>query len=118
MRFSLLSIMGLVVFLNGCAQSPETIQPAYVSPVTYQNWSCEQLSQEEINLANAYATAAAEQSQARTADTWGVILIGVPTASLSGENIAPQVANIKGQQQAVRQSEISKNCATSAPKTP
>jgi len=104
-------VVFLLITLLGCAQSPDSIQPAYVSTFTYQNWTCEQLAEEQIYLDNAYTSAAAEQNHARTVDTWGVILIGVPTASLSGENIAPQVASIKGQQEAVRQSEIQKNCS-------
>ncbi|MDE8343024.1 MAG: hypothetical protein POG24_04320 [Acidocella sp.] len=118
MRFSLQASIFLLISLASCAQAPESIQPAYVSTITYQNLTCEQLSQEQVNLDNAYTSAAAEQSHARTADTWGVILIGLPTASLSGENIASQVASIKGQQEAVRQSEILKNCASPPTKAP
>ena len=98
--------------LAGCAESPESIAPAYVSTVTYQNWTCEQLGEEEARLNQAYMAAAQQQHNARTNDTWGVVLLGLPTASLSGENIAPQIANLKGQLTAVHQSQTLRNCRT------
>jgi hypothetical protein len=99
------------LFLSACAAPPESIAPAYVSPVPYQNYSCKQLGEESQRLDSAYATAAAEQTKARNDDTLGVILIGLPVSSMSGENVAPQVAQIKGQQQTVQQMMITKNCA-------
>lgn len=103
-------IFGMAAIAYGCAERPESIAPSYVSTVTYQNWTCQQLGEEEQRLNAAYVTAAQQQRDARTNDTWGVALIGLPTASLSGENIAPQIANLKGQLNAVHQSETLKNC--------
>lgn len=94
----------------GCAKSPESIAPAYVSEVPYSQWTCEQLGQEQQRLSSAYTVAAQQQNNARGNDIAGVILIGLPVSSLSGDNIAPQIAQIKGQQDAVRKSMILKNC--------
>ncbi|WP_281405000.1 hypothetical protein [Nitratireductor sp. XY-223] len=42
-------------------------------------------------------------------DVVGVILIGLPVSSLSGDNIAPQIARLKGEKEAIRQAQI-KRC--------
>jgi hypothetical protein len=110
MRITAISALGICGLLAGCAASPESIAPSYVSPVAYQNWSCAQLAEDEGRLHSAYVMAAGEQSDARTTDTVGVLLLGLPVGSMTGENVAPQVASLKGQLDAVHQSETVKNC--------
>jgi hypothetical protein len=39
-----------------------------------------------------------------------VLLIGVPVSTLSGTNIAPQVASLNGQQDAIRLAAVQKHC--------
>jgi PDZ domain len=88
--------------LAACAQSPGAIQPAYVSSIPYESWTCRQLGDEQHHVAAALAQASTQQEQARTNDVVGVLLIGLPVSSISGENIAPQIAHLKGAQEAVR----------------
>jgi len=99
-----------VFILSACAKSPGSIQAAYVSEIGYHGWSCRQLSGEAGRLRTALATASTQQENARTNDTIGVILIGVPVSSLSGDNIAPQIARLKGEQEAIRKARITKRC--------
>ena len=40
----ILGIVALCVALGGCASSSEDIMPAYVSPVAYQTYTCQQLA--------------------------------------------------------------------------
>ena len=82
-----------------------------MSEVGYQNWTCQQLGEETLRLNAAYATAAKQQYQARTNDAVGVFFIGLPVSSLSGGNVAPEIARLKGEQEAVRKAMITKNCA-------
>ena len=107
------NILGLSVcaaVLSACASSPESIVPSYVSTLNYENLSCEQLGQEEARVNAAYVVAAGQQHDARTNDTVGVILLGLPIGSMTGENVAPEVANLKGQQNAIHEVEVRKNC--------
>lgn len=99
-----------IVVMCGCAKSPESISPAYISDVPYRNWSCSQLGQEELRLNEALSVASAQQKKARTNDTVGVILIGLPVSSLSGDNIAPEIARLKGELEAVNRAANLKNC--------
>jgi hypothetical protein len=101
---------GLMLTLAACAQKPEDIQAAYISPNTYANLNCTQLREESARVDNAYTRAAAAQNQARSNDTAGVILLGLPVSSLSGANQAAQIADLKGRQDVLAQTLIQRNC--------
>lgn len=99
-----------LTLIGACAPSPESIQPAYVSETPYRSWTCEQLGEELIKLDQALAVASQQQNTARTNDTVGVILIGLPLGSMSGQSVAPQIALYKGQHEAVRKASIRNGC--------
>lgn len=105
----------LPLVVTACAQSPDSIAPAYVSNLQYANLSCEQIAQELDRTHAALSQASQQQLHARSADTWGVVLLGLPTASLSGENVAPQIATYKGQENAMHEAMVKKNCPAQAP---
>jgi hypothetical protein len=48
-----LGIVALCVALGGCASSSEDITPAYVSPVAFQGYTCQQLALEAEDKAAA-----------------------------------------------------------------
>jgi hypothetical protein len=102
---------------SGCAKSPESIAPSYVSPMVYQKFECDQLAEESQRVEAALTQVSAQQRQARSDDTVGVILLGLPVSSMSGGNVADQVAALKGQQQTLRQV-ITINRCVSGPATP
>ena len=101
-----------VLLLAACAAKPESIQPSYISPVVYDSWTCPQLSQESARVESALSTASKQQQNARNHDVAGVILLGLPTGSMSGEAIAPEVARLKGSKDAIQQEMTLKNCGT------
>jgi hypothetical protein len=103
-------IIGLVATVSACAQKPEDIQSSYISPNTYSNLNCGQLRAEAVRVDNAYTRAAAAQTKARSNDTAGVILLGLPVSSLSGANQAAQIGDLKGRQEVIAQTLIAKNC--------
>lgn len=103
-------LAGLAATLAACAPTPESIAPAYVSEVPYRSWTCEQLGEENVRLNQALTTASVAQSNARTNDTVGIILIGLPVGSMSGQSIAPQIALYKGQIEAVHRASIRNSC--------
>ncbi|MFT8898382.1 MAG: hypothetical protein ABF968_15700, partial [Acetobacter sp.] len=106
------------VALAACAASPESIQPAYVSSMMYEPYSCSQLYQEEARLQAALASVSKQQHDARSGDAWGVALLGLPVSSFSGKNVASQVAEVKGNMNAVQEAEIHKNCGSEMPQIP
>lgn len=102
--------------LAGCATAPENIAPGYVSPVAYEAFSCRQLGEEQLRLQASLATMSDAQRHARTNDTIGVIFLGLPVSSLSGNNVASEIRRLKGENEAVQQSMIRHDC--SAPSAP
>jgi hypothetical protein len=106
------AIGGIAAMLaaSACAPTPESIAPAYVSEVPYQSFTCEQLGEEQARLNQALATASGQQNSARSNDVAGIILLGLPVGSMSGQSIAPQIALYKGQVEAVHRASIRKSC--------
>jgi hypothetical protein len=100
----------LCALMAGCAQSPESIMPAYVSDIGYQGLSCQQLAEEHSRLSAALMTASVQQENARSNDIAGIILIGLPVSSLSGANVAPLIARYRGEIEAVQRTMIRKPC--------
>ena len=113
MRSHLIAAASLAAcaFVGACAPTPESIQPAYVSEVPYQSWTCLQLGEEQLRLNSALATAGVQQNTARSNDTVGVIFLGLPVGSMSGQSIAPQIARYKGEQEAIHRATIRNHCA-------
>lgn len=108
-------LLFVVLVLAGCAKSPESISPSYVSDVGFQSWSCEQLGGESLRLHEALAQASTQQQGARRNDIIGVVAIGLPVSSLSGDNIAPEIARLKGESEAVNRAQRQKNCSIPTP---
>lgn len=102
------------LILSSCAKSPESIAPAYVSPLIYQDYSCNQLAEESARVERALAQTSEQQRNARSNDTLGVIFLGLPVSTLSGGNVADQVAQLKGEQESLQTTVIKKNCTSKA----
>jgi len=105
----IIGVTGLLL-LAGCAKSPESIAPSYVSDLNYQSLECKQLAQEDARLTQALATASTQQKNARTNDMVGIALIGLPVSSMSGDNIAPEIARLKGEKEAIHRTMLAKRC--------
>lgn len=104
-------LIGLAAMLfAGCAAKPESIRAAYVSEMTYQPYTCEQLGQEQMRVVQALSTASDAQRRARSNDTVGVIFLGLPVSSLSGSNAAEEIGRLKGELEALQRVGIQKDC--------
>jgi len=107
------AIAFVAAFAAGCAASPASIAPAYVSELQFQQYSCEQIAAEQSRIEAALAASSAQQNRARSNDAWGVALLGLPVSTLSGGNVADQIAHLKGTQNALAKAATLKNCAVS-----
>jgi orotate phosphoribosyltransferase-like protein len=96
--------------LTACAKKPESISASYISERNYLTLDCSSLSEEDSRLSSAYSTAATQQNNARTNDIVGVALLGLPVSSLSGDNIAPEIARLKGEREAVGRARSKRGC--------
>ena len=105
----------LCLAVAGCASSSAEITPAYVSPFIYQNLNCQQLAQEAQGISARATQLAGAQDQQRTNDTiatTAAVIVFWPAAFLVGgdKQTAAELAQMKGQMNAVEQAAIQKNC--------
>jgi hypothetical protein len=111
----ILGIVALGAALGGCASSSAEITPAYISPVAYQNYTCQQLALEAQSLSTRAASLSGVQDSQRTKDQWSTaaaVVIFWPAAFFVGgdKQAAAELAQMKGQMVAVEQASIVKNC--------
>jgi hypothetical protein len=111
--------LGVVVcaalMLAGCASKSSEITPAYVSPLPYSNYTCQQLGIEAQSVLARAATLSGAQDDKRTRDqvaTGVAIVVFWPAAFFVGgdSQVAAELAQMKGQLVAIEQVSIQKNC--------
>jgi hypothetical protein len=110
-----IGIVALCAALDGCASSSEDIMPAYVSPVAYQGYTCQQLALEAQSISTRAATLSGAQDSQRTKDQWSTaaaVVIFWPAAFFvaGDKQTAAELAQMKGQMVAVEQASNAKKC--------
>ena len=101
--------------LGGCATNPNEIAPSYVSPIQYDGYSCSQLGQEAARLSGRAAEVAVVQKNKATGDAVamgvGLVLFWPSIFFIKGDGTtASEIAQLKGQMNAVEQASIAKKC--------
>jgi hypothetical protein len=96
-----LGIVALGAALAGCASSSAEIAPAYISPVAYQQYTCQQLALEAQGVSQRAATLSGAQDQQRSKDglaTAAAVVIFWPAAFFVGgdKQTAAELAQMKG----------------------
>ena len=114
-KMRILGIVALGAALGGCASSAEDIMPAYVSPVMYQQYTCQQLAQEAQAVSARAGALSGAQDHQRTNDglaTAAAVVIFWPAAFFVGgdKQTAAELAQMKGQMVAIEQASIQKKC--------
>jgi hypothetical protein len=107
--------VALCATLGGCASASSDITPAYISPVMYQQYTCQQLAMEAQAVSTRAATLSGVQDSKRTSDgvaTAAAIVIFWPAAFFVGgdKQTAAELAQMKGQMVAIEQASIAKKC--------
>lgn len=106
--------------LMGCARSPESIEARYVSPNTYNNWTCEQLFEERIRLSKEVERVSGLQRENANADaammTVGLIILWPMLFGLAAtKDRKDELGRLKGEYDAVDTSMKGKQCTMPAP---
>ncbi len=112
---SQLSAALAALMLAGCASKAADVAPAYVSPLQYQSFTCPQLAAEAQRVSQAAAIASGTQDSQATKDavatTVGVIVFWPSLFLVNGDKQnAAQLAQLKGDMDAIQQASIQKNC--------
>jgi len=114
-EMSVLGVVALGAALGGCASSSADITPAYVSPVAYQTYTCQQLALEAQSISTRAAALSGAQDSQRTKDglaTAAAVVVFWPAAFFvgGGKQTAAELSQMKGQMVAVEQASIAKKC--------
>jgi hypothetical protein len=115
MRKPLAAAIAVAMALASCAKDANQVGASYISPITYQGYTCPQLAEEAQRVSARAAETAGVQDQKATNDkvAVGVGLIIFWPALLftkgNDENTA-ELARLKGQMDAIEQVSIQKRC--------
>ncbi|WP_207384608.1 hypothetical protein [Comamonas thiooxydans] len=119
MRKIIFPILIGVSGISGCATSSKDIASQYISPMQYNNFSCDQLSQETQRLNARIGQVGGRLDEASSNDkmiTAGGFLLWPAFFFLGGtKEQEAEYGRLKGEYDAVQQASISKQCMT--PKT-
>lgn len=112
-----MSVLGLVFALaaGSCAKKSEDVAAAYVSPLAYQQYSCQQLAGEAERVSQRAAELSGVQDKKRTRDTvttTAAVIVFWPAAFLVNGDDAQtaELARLKGEFQTIQQVSVQKNC--------
>ncbi|SMC09205.1 hypothetical protein [Nitratiruptor tergarcus] len=109
-----LSLM-LGVLFTGCAKKAEDINAAYVSPLQYRHYSCEQLQDEMARVSAKVSEIAGVQDKAHKRDvlatTVGLVVFWPALFFLASGDKAEELSRLKGEYEALQQSAIKKDCS-------
>lgn len=100
----------------GCAEKSENISATYVSPITYQSFSCRQIGEEAQRVSSRAAelTGVQDKNAENDAVATGVALVLFWPAAffISGDKeTTAELARLKGELEALEQASIQKNCS-------
>jgi hypothetical protein len=111
----IIAAIAVAAVVTACASKSSDISAAYVSPVSYQAYTCQQLGQEAQAVSTRAAVVAGAQDQKRSNDqvaTGVAIVVFWPAAFLVGGDgpTAAELSQLKGQMVAIEQASIQKKC--------
>lgn len=100
--------------LLGCAKQPSDIGTTYVSPITYNRYSCSQIQAESLRIGRQVAVVTGQQQDEATEDAvaMGVFLFLFWPAIffVGGADHEAQLSYLKGEYEALQQASIERNC--------
>jgi hypothetical protein len=120
---ALVSTIAAGVMLGGCATASKDIATAYVSPMQYQPYDCDQLAAEAARIHSRVSALGGRLDQAAKNDAAitgvGVILFWPALFFLGGtKEQEAEYARLKGEYEAVQQAANAKKCILPAVATP
>lgn len=102
------------MLLAACAKAPEKIAAVAMPDEPYRSMQCAQLQDERHRSSLTLSTLSKQQTDASTGDAVGVLLLGVPTASLTGGDRETELAVEKGKMAAIERAIAAQGCQRQA----
>lgn len=110
-----ISIIVSCVVFTGCATSSKNLTSSYVSPLQYQQYSCDQLAQESSNIQARVAEIGGAVDSRATRDKWvtgaGIVLFWPALFFVGGNKMQEaEFSRLKGEYEAVQKAAVQKHC--------
>lgn len=112
--------LGCAALLSACATNPDKLDAAYVSPLKYNNYDCDQLAIEMDYVGQRTTKLYQRLKKERNADNWqmgiGLVLFWPSLFFLEGGDgpEAAEYSQLKGEFEALRVTSTQKKCGISA----
>lgn len=110
----MMTALSAIVAVSACAQQPTSIAPAEVSRSGYAGASCNSLRTElyetETKLGQLSAAQSAEASKDAAWVAGGLLLWPAALVAAGGPDYSGDIANLKGQRNALKAQMVSSNC--------
>lgn len=107
----------LAVALGACAAKSNTIQPAYVSPLQYQDYSCKQIRNEMARISRRVNEVSGVQDKQASKDSValgvGLVLFWPALFFMIGDDQKEELSRLKGEYDALEQAANAKECDVS-----
>ena len=109
------ALIALGVVLSGCASSSGNVTGSYISPLQYQQYSCEQIGAEATRVSARVSELSGVEDSNATGDavkTGVAIVLFWPAAFFMTGNgqTAAELGRLKGEFESLEQAAIQKNC--------
>lgn len=103
-------ILPCILLASACAKEADQIPAANIGPNPYMGASCSQLAETELQLTQNLETLTAAQKSAASGDAVGVLLLGLPLSSMSGNDKETDIAITKGKLQSIQAAKVKRRC--------
>lgn len=97
MRIILATMIALAAITTGCAKYPDSIDPVAPPSNAYANLTCKQAKAEHEKVKQRVTELSKKQHSTARSDAWAVFWIGLPVASMGGEDVEEDLATAKGE---------------------
>jgi hypothetical protein len=106
--------LAVMVSFTGCASTAKNVSPAYVSPLQYQHYDCEQVGQELNRVGRKVNEVSGQQDRAANKDAVamgvGLVVFWPALFFLIGGDKEDELARLKGEYEALEQCAVDKKC--------
>jgi hypothetical protein len=109
-----LAILAVCLSVTACADHADRVQAAYVSPIQYQDFSCKQIRSELMRVSRKVNEISGAQDKQASNDAVamgvGLVIFWPALFFISGHDQHIELADLKGQYDALEEAAIQKNC--------
>ena len=112
-KSALIVVLGISV--SGCAQRASSIEPEYVSPITYEKYSCGKLHGEMNRVAARVKKISDNQDGLAVKDAMvttvgALVFLPALVFLAAGDDHKPEIARLKGEYKTIREVAQKKQC--------